>query len=380
MSSKVERKLAAIMFTDIVGYTKIIGNDESTGLSILENQESLISPLVSKYHGKIINTTGDGYLIEFSSSVESVECAIEMQEEIKKYNENKNNLEFHIRIGIHLGDIVVIDNNILGEGVNIASRIEPMANPDGICMTEVVYQSVKSKLDISPKRISNVDLKHIDDKYTLYKIPDVSKTEPSDDDTNQIQNNFNIAIENVVKEPMNFTRFVMIFFSFICFISLFSIISTSLLGLVDYFFPSANLLDYGNDHSRSLSKYFYNKYFNPTDIQLFTHTLVTIMLLIATNASIKRRFIITFKDIRNVNQLANILILQMGYKYIENKNGQIKYFYPMKEKSFFRRIFTLSFIPYIYKQRNTLLLKYDGNTITIECRHLSLKRFIQRLF
>ena len=69
----------------------------------------------------------------------------------------------------------------------------------------------------------------------------------------------------------------------------------------------------------------------------------------------------------------------MGYKYIENKNGQIKYFYPMKEKSFFRRIFTLSFIPYIYKQRNTLLLKYDGNTITIECRHLSLKRFIQRL-
>ena len=79
---------------------------------------------------------------------------------------------FQIRIGIHLGDIVQIGDDILGDGVNIAARIEPLAPVGGICLTEAVYQSVKSKIDISPKRISNVDLKHIDDKYTIYKLPD----------------------------------------------------------------------------------------------------------------------------------------------------------------------------------------------------------------
>ena len=171
MSSTTERKLAAIMFTDIVGFTGIMRKNESAGISILENQESLINPLVSKHKGNLIKKTGDGYLLEFSSSVEAVQCAMEMQEAIKEYNSNQDNLEFHIRIGIHLGDILVMGNDILGDGVNVASRIEPLASPGGICLTEAVYESIKSKINISPRRISNVDLKHIDDKYTIYKLP-----------------------------------------------------------------------------------------------------------------------------------------------------------------------------------------------------------------
>ena len=168
----MERKLAAIMFTDIVGFSKIMGDDEASALSILKNQESLVSPLVENYKGNIIKKTGDGYLVEFSSSVEAVECAIAMQNSIKKYSDN--NIPFEIRIGIHLGDIVILNNDILGDGVNVAARIEPLAQPGGICLTDVVYQSVKSKLDINPKRIDEVDLKHIDDKYTIYKLPNIS--------------------------------------------------------------------------------------------------------------------------------------------------------------------------------------------------------------
>ena len=168
----IERKLAAIMFTDIVGFTKIMGNDETTALSILQNQQSLINPIVDKHKGKIIKKMGDGMLIEFPSTVEAVECATQMQNSIKSYNLSNDNIEFHLRIGIHLGDVVILGDDILGDGVNIASRIEPMANPDGICITEAVYQSVKSKLKLDAKRIDEVDLKNIDDKYTIYKIPE----------------------------------------------------------------------------------------------------------------------------------------------------------------------------------------------------------------
>ena len=153
------------MFTDIVGFSKLMGNDEYAGISILEKQESIVNPLINKYTGNIIKRTGDGYLIEFSSSTDAVNCAIEMQNSIKE-----NNSDFLIRIGIHLGDIVVIGDDIIGDGVNIAARIEPLAHPGGICITEAVYQSVKSKLDIKPKRIDEVDLKNIDDKYTIYSF------------------------------------------------------------------------------------------------------------------------------------------------------------------------------------------------------------------
>lgn len=376
MSSKIPRKLAAIMFTDIVGYTKIIGDDESTGISILENQESLISPLVLKHDGKIINTTGDGYLIEFSSSVESVECAIEMQEEIKKYNENKDNLEFHIRIGIHLGDIAIVGDNILGEGVNIASRIEPMASPDGICITEAVYQSVKSKLNISPKRVSDVDLKNIDDKYTLYKIPDISDSDASDNTINQIQDSFNIGIQNVVKESISFSRFIKLFFSFFLFCFLFGVTGGGLLRLGAFFFPELSYYFlFGEDPSRP----YLDSFINPSTKELLINIFSLTILFNLVYSIIKRSFMITFKDIRDVNYISNILIRQMGYKYVGNEGGQAKYFYPLENKSLYVRIFTLSFIPYIYKQSNTLLLKFDGNTITLQCRNSTLKRFVKRL-
>ena len=197
-SSQIERKLAAIMFTDIVGFTKIMRDDETTALSILENQESLINPIVEERKGTIIKKMGDGLLLEFQSTVEAVECATQMQDSIKSYNTSDDNIEFHVRIGIHLGDVVILGDDILGDGVNIASRIEPLASPDGICITDAVYQSVKSKLKLDVNRIDDVDLKHIDEKYTIYKLFE---------DANDI-GNIEKKYEDVVLPNLNINKIV----------------------------------------------------------------------------------------------------------------------------------------------------------------------------
>ena len=218
----IERKLAAIMFTDIVGFTKIMGDDESTALSILENQQSLINPLVKEHKGNIIKKTGDGFLIDFPSTVEAVECATQMQDSIKLYNTSDDNLEFHMRIGIHLGDVVILGDDILGDGVNIASRVEPLASPDGICITDAVYQSVKSKLKLDVERIDEVDLKHIDEKYTIYKLP--KKTEKDDDSqlTNEIH--FTKIEINTIANETNVLKALFKVFPYIFFLYLWVLI------------------------------------------------------------------------------------------------------------------------------------------------------------
>ena len=172
MSSNIERKLSAVMFTDIVGFTKTMAKSEDAAINILKAQDDIFSPLIEKFRGNLLKKMGDGILVEFSSAVNAVDCALNIQSAIKEYNESDIN-NFHIRIGIHLGDILMLGDDILGDGVNIASRIEPLAAPDGICITEAVHQSIKSKLNIDAKRITEVDLKHIDDKYTIYKLPNI---------------------------------------------------------------------------------------------------------------------------------------------------------------------------------------------------------------
>jgi len=351
MPSTVERKLAAIMFTDIVGFTSIMRQDESTGISILENQESLIKPLVSKHKGNIVKKTGDGYLLEFSSSVEAVQCAIAMQESIKEYNANQDNLEFHIRIGVHLGDILIIGNDILGDGVNIASRIEPLANPGGICLTEAVYESIKSKINISPKRISNVDLKHIDDKYTIYKLPnddDVLDETESDEHLSKIKiinakydNDFFASILTQYKYNLSFFIF--------CFITYHSAYSLA----------------------ASLSIADFSRYFDPYYALPFFSWFLPGMLIVITIYSIivmRRTIRITFEDIRDVEGLIQILITNLGYSFVSKKNGKIEYcVYNKKQSKSIWRIFDklLGLTTKALKEMN-LTIYIDGNTIVLQ--------------
>jgi adenylate cyclase len=146
---RVERRLTAILAADVVGYSRLMGADEEGTLERLKAlRRDLVDPKIAEHHGRIVNTTGDGILVEFASVVDAVRCAVEFQREMAGRNaavsEGKR-VEF--RIGINLGDVIVEDADIFGDGVNVAARLEALAEPGGICVSRVVRDQVRDKLD-----------------------------------------------------------------------------------------------------------------------------------------------------------------------------------------------------------------------------------------
>ncbi len=130
------RKLTAIMFTDIVGFSRQMGANEARMLRTLEVHNQLIQQAVAEHHGHVIKTMGDGFLVDFLSVVNAVQGAQYIQQQFKTYNAEKEiNEQIHIRIGIHLGDILQQDGDVFGDGVNVASRLQGLAAPDTICIS-----------------------------------------------------------------------------------------------------------------------------------------------------------------------------------------------------------------------------------------------------
>ena len=164
-------RLSAIMFTDIVDYSAIMNRNETAAITLLDNKQKIVSPIIEKYNGKLLKQAGDGYLIEFSSAVDAVQCGIKVQKTISEFNSNKDEYEnIILRIGIHLGDILIRDNDIFGDGVNIASRIESLAEPGGICISQTVYDQIKNKVEIQTVDLGEKELKNITDKISIYKV------------------------------------------------------------------------------------------------------------------------------------------------------------------------------------------------------------------
>jgi DNA-binding response OmpR family regulator len=166
-----DRTLSAIMITDIVDFSKKMGNDEEqTYLRLLRHNE-IIRQAISENRGEEIKTIGDAFLVKLKSAVDAVKLAMDIQQKLSEYNKGKE-LEEHItiRIGIHLGDILVTDDDIFGNGVNIASRIEPLADPGGICISADVYNVVKRSVDINVSNLGMKNLKNIKDPIEVYNI------------------------------------------------------------------------------------------------------------------------------------------------------------------------------------------------------------------
>ena len=149
------RKIAAILVADVVGYSRLAGADEDRTLSRLRGLRSdLIDPAIDAHHGRIVKRTGDGIIIEFRSVVDAVRCAIEVQNGMVERNAGlpaERRIEF--RVGIHLGDVVEeSDGDLMGDGVNIAARLEGIAKPGAICLSEEAYRQVKGRLDLAVTR------------------------------------------------------------------------------------------------------------------------------------------------------------------------------------------------------------------------------------
>jgi adenylate cyclase len=166
------RRLAAIMFTDIVGFSRQMGSDEARTLRLLDTHNQIIQQAVVEHHGAVIKTVGDAFLVDFPSVVHAVQCAQQIQSQFKTHNTGKEAAEqIHIRIGIHSGDIVQRDGDVFGDGVNIASRLQTLAEPDSICISQVVYQEVSKKLDLGTMiSLGKPSLKNIAERFPIYAL------------------------------------------------------------------------------------------------------------------------------------------------------------------------------------------------------------------
>jgi adenylate cyclase len=166
------RKLAAIMFTDIVGFSRQMGENEARTLRLLEIHDQVIRQAVTEYHGKVIKTIGDAFLVDFPSVVHAVQCAQQIQAQLKSHNAEKDKAEqIHVRIGIHLGDIVQRDGDVFGDGVNIASRLQGLAEPDTICISDMVYRDVAKKLSLGTViSLGRPKLKNIAERFRIYAL------------------------------------------------------------------------------------------------------------------------------------------------------------------------------------------------------------------
>ena len=167
------RKLAAILVSDVVGYSRLAGADEDRILARLRTLRSdLIDPTIAVHRGRIVKRTGDGSIIEFHSVVDAVKCAIEIQRAMVERNaEVAPDKRIEFRIGIHLGDVVEeSDGDLMGDGVNIAARLEGVAKPGAICLSEDAYRQVKSRLDLKVSDLGATPLKNIAEPVRVYSL------------------------------------------------------------------------------------------------------------------------------------------------------------------------------------------------------------------
>ncbi len=164
------RRLSAVMLTDMVGYSSVTQRDEALALRLLREQERLVRSLLASHRGREVKTIGDGFLVEFRSALDAVRCAIEIQRGLVQRNTGSVGEHIELRIGIHLGDVVHRGGDLFGDSVNIVSRLEPLAEPGGICVSQQVYDQIQNKVEEKIVRLGNPELKHIGISIGVYKI------------------------------------------------------------------------------------------------------------------------------------------------------------------------------------------------------------------
>jgi adenylate cyclase len=166
-----QRKLAAIMFTDMVGYSALAQRSEALALELLAEIQRLLRAQFALFNGREVKSTGDGFLIEFPSALQATQCALEIQRVLAARNGTQPpERHVHVRIGIHVGEVVMSDGDIHGDGVNIAARIEPLAAGGGICLSDTVYAQVRNKLDVGLTKLASPDLKNIELPIDVYRV------------------------------------------------------------------------------------------------------------------------------------------------------------------------------------------------------------------
>jgi adenylate cyclase len=178
---RVERRLAAVLAADVAGYSRLMGRDEERTLANLKSfRKTLVDPAIAAHRGRIVKTTGDGMLVEFASAVDAARCAVEVQRGMAGQNADvPQDLRIEFRIGIHVGDIIIDDNDIFGDGVNIAARLEGIAEPGGVCISDDAHRQIRGKIDIAFDDIGERTLKNIAEPMRAWQIRLASEAAPA---------------------------------------------------------------------------------------------------------------------------------------------------------------------------------------------------------
>lgn len=172
------RKLSAIMFSDIQGYSRLMQKDEALTLKLLEEHNALLFPIIEKHSGKIIKTVGDAILSVYDSCIAAVDSAIEIQNALEeKASKEQDKKLLRVRIGVHLGETVYKNNDVFGNGVNIAARLQPLADPGGICFSHAVFEQLQNHYGEKIVRVGPVNLKNISEPIVIYRMQIEGDTE-----------------------------------------------------------------------------------------------------------------------------------------------------------------------------------------------------------
>jgi len=164
------RQLAAVMLTDMVGYSRLAQQDEKLALDLAHEQDLIVRAIVTHFDGRAVKSLGDGVLAEFPSALDAVNCALRVQAAVEERNSAAEGEHIWLRIGVHLGDVVHRGDDVFGDAVNIVARIEPQADYGGVCVSRQVYDQVHNKLEVRFESIGAPKLKNIDTAIELYKI------------------------------------------------------------------------------------------------------------------------------------------------------------------------------------------------------------------
>src|SRR3954462_858735 len=169
---RVERRLAAVLAADVAGYSRLMGRDEEGTLAQLKShRKTLLDPAIAANRGRIVKTTGDGVLVEFASAVDATRCAVEIQRGMAAQNADvAQGKKIEFRIGIHVGDIIIDDSDIFGDGVNIAARLEGIAEPSGICISDDAHRQIRGKVDFAYNDMGLQTLKNIIEPMRAWRM------------------------------------------------------------------------------------------------------------------------------------------------------------------------------------------------------------------
>ena len=168
----MERRLAAILVADVVGYSRLITSDEAGTLAALKARRvDCLQPLVARHKGRLVKLMGDGVLLEFASAVSAVQCAVDLQAAMAEANSVlPEERQIVLRIGVNLGEVVVEGGDIFGDGVNVAARLEAVCEPGGVCLSDSVHRQIRGKINLNFEDLGEQNLKNIAEPTRVYRV------------------------------------------------------------------------------------------------------------------------------------------------------------------------------------------------------------------